>query len=140
MTSLHAYRKVITPVTTHTLRLPDAPQGVQSGQELATLDDGRTVVAIFDGFALDLANQPAAIKASIETLTLTDALRDEIKAASPLVRLINRRVKDAIAQRYSLADEIGLLRTAPNDEMAAYNAYVEECRAVGRTEKTKLGL
>ena len=99
------------------------------------------MVAIFAGHTLS-TDQPKPIKASIEALPnpLPDDLRAAIKAASPQVRLINQRVKDAIAQRYSLADEIGLLRTAPNAEMTAYNAYVEECRAVGRTEKTKLGL
>jgi hypothetical protein len=56
------------------------------------------------------------------------------------VRLINQRVQDAIAQRYSIADEIKLMRTAPSAEMTAYNAYAEDCRAWGRAEKSKLGL
>lgn len=141
MTSLIAYRKAIDTVTTHTLRLPDAPMGQQAGQELATLPDGRTVVVLFDGHTLP-ANQPAAIAASIETLPqpLPADLQDAIKTASPHVRLINTRVQDAIAQRYTLADEIKLLRTAPSAEMDAYNAYAEKCRAWGRAEKTKLGL
>lgn len=115
--------------------------GQQAGQELATLPDGRTVVALFAGHALP-AQQPQAIAASVETLPtpLPDDLRDAIKAASPQVRLINTRVQEAIAQRYSTADEIKLLRTAPSAEMDAYNAYAEECRAWGRAEKAKLGL
>lgn len=135
------YRKVIDTVTTHTLRLPDAPMGQQAGQELATLPDGRTVVVLFDGHTLP-ANQPAAIAASIESLPqpLPADLQDAIKAASPHVRLINTRVQEAIAQRYSTFDEIKLLRTAPSPEMDAYNAYAEECRAWGRGEKAKLGL
>jgi hypothetical protein len=141
MPTLYAYRKVIDTVTTHTLRLPDAPMGQQAGQELATLPDGRTVVVLFDGHTLP-ANQPAAIAASIEVLPqpLPDDLRDAIKTASPHVRLINTRVQEAIAQRYSATDEIKLLRTAPSPEMDAYNAYAEECRAWGRGEKAKLGL
>ena len=141
MTSLIAYRKVIDSVTTHALRLPDAQQGEQAGQELATLPDGRTVVALFDGHTLP-ANQPAAIQAGIEVLPspLPDDLLAAIKTASPQVRLINSRVQAAIAERYSLADEIKLLRTAPSPEMDAYNAYAEDCRTWGRTEKTKLGL
>ncbi len=139
MTSLIAYRKHIDATYTRELRLPEAPQGQPAGQELCTLADGRTVVALFDGHALP-AEQHADISASIEPLTLTDTLRSEIKATSPHVRLINQRVQDAIAQRYSLADEIKLLRTAPSDEMLAYNAYAEECRAWGRAEKAKLGL
>lgn len=103
--------------------------------------DGRTVVALLDGFELP-ANQPAAIAASIEVLPqpLPADLRDAIKQASPHVRLINARVTDAIAQRYSISDELKLMRTAPSLEMDAYNAYAEDCRAWGRAEKAQLGL
>lgn len=99
------------------------------------------MVALFDGYTLP-ATQPQAITASIEVLPspLPDELRSAIKAASPHVRLINARVQEAIAQRYSTADEIKLLRTAPNADMDAYNDYVEDCRAWGRAEKAKLGL
>jgi len=141
MTSLIAYRKLIDAITTHTLRTPDAPMGEQAAQELATLPDGRTVVVLFDGHTLP-ANQPAPIAASIEVLPnpLPTDLRDAIRAASPHVALINSNVQAAIAQRYSLADEIKLLRTAPSPEMEAYNAYAEDCRAWGRAQKAKLGL
>ena len=87
MTTLIAYRRVSDAVTTHYLKLPDAPQGQQAGQELATLPDGRTVVALFDGYTLP-DEQPSAIDASIEALTLTPALREQIKASSPHVQLI----------------------------------------------------
>lgn len=141
MTSLIAYRKLIDSVTTHTLHLPDALQGEQAAQEIATLVDGRTVVALFAGYVLP-QTQPAAIAASIEVLPspLPADLREAIRAASPHVRLINQRVQEAIAQRYSMADEIKLIRTAPSPEMETYNAYAEECRAGGRSEKAKLGV
>lgn len=141
MTSLIAYRRVVTPVTTHSLRLPDAPQGLQAGQELCTLPDGRTVVALFVGYSLP-ANQPSEITDSIETLAvpLPSAMRAAICATSPQVQLINKMVRDAIAERYSMADEIKLLRTAPSNELTAYSAHAEACRATGRAEKTKLGL
>ena len=98
-------------------------------------------MALFDGFALP-SDQPEAIAASVETLAspLPTDLRDAIREASPSVRLINRRVQAAIAERYSMADEIKLLRTAPSPEMTTYNAYAEECRAWGRAEKAKLGV
>lgn len=136
-----AYRKVIDAITTHTLRLPEASQNQQAGQELATLVDGRTIAALFDGFTLP-QEQPEEIKASIEVLPtpLPVDLADAIRAASPHVRLINQRVRDAIAERYSLSDEIKMLRIAPSAESTAYNAYVEECRSWGRAEKAKLGL
>jgi hypothetical protein len=126
---------------TRELRLPEASAGQRAGQEIATLADGRTIVVLEDGHELPEV-QHAEIQASIETLPspLPAELRDEIKAASPQARLINERVRAAIAERYSLADEIKLLRTAPSAEMEAYNAYAEDCRAWGRAEKAKLGL
>jgi hypothetical protein len=48
---------------------------------------------------------------------------------------INRRVVEMIRERYSVDDELGLLRTGPSDEAAAYSDYVEECKAWGRGEK-----
>lgn len=98
-----------------------------------------TYVCIPDGATLP-AEQPSEIAASVAVVTLTDALNASIRAASPHVRLINERVQAAIAERYSHADELKLLRTAPSPEMIAYNAYAEDCRAWGRAEKAKLGL
>lgn len=51
---------------------------------------------------------------------------------------INRRVVELIRSRYSVDDELGILRTAPSEEATAYNAWVEECRAWGRGEKQDL--
>lgn len=51
-----------------------------------------------------------------------------------------RRVHAAIRERYSIEDELQLLRTAPSPEAVAYNAYVEECLSWGRAERAKLGL
>jgi hypothetical protein len=104
--------------------------------QLATLDDGYIYCHIPDG--VELPEQPTQI--TVEPVTLTDELRAEIAAASHHVALINQRVRDAIAERYALHDEIKLLRTAPSPEFEAYNTYVEDCRAWGRAEKAKLGL
>ena len=154
MTSLIAYRRVIDSVTTHSLRLPDAPQGAQAAQELATLADGRTVVALFDGFTLP-TNQPAQIAASIETLPspLPDLLREQIKAASPMVRLISQRMIDQIRASYTIDDEMYFARigvgaatglyTPTSDEMQAltvFGEFVEAMRQWGRDERAKLGL
>jgi hypothetical protein len=154
MTSLIAYRRVIDSVTTHSLRLPDAPQGAQAAQELATLADGRTVVALFDGFTLP-TNQPAQIAASIEVLPtpLPDLLREQIKAASPMVRLIGQRMIDQIRASYTIDDEMYFARigvgaatglyTPTSDEMQAltvFGEFVEGMRQWGRDERAKLGL
>ena len=140
-TTIVRYRKVSDAYTTHQLQLPDSHGAADSPRctELCTLNDGFTYVAI-PGDVM-LPEQPEVIRDSVEVLdALPDALREQIKTASPHVALINERVRQAIADRYSLADEIKLLRTAPSPEMAAYNAYAEECRAWGRMEKAKLGL
>ena len=153
MTTLIAYRRVVDAVTTHSLKLPYA-QDAQTGQELCTLDDGRTVVALFDGFTLP-ASQPAAIAASIETLTLTDALKEQIKAASPQVRLIADNMQRKIREVVSIEDEMYFARIGigalmgpavytlqPGEQAAllAYGAFVESIRQWGRDERAKLGL
>lgn len=52
--------------------------------------------------------------------------------------MIDEQVVEMIRQRYSINDEIKMLRIGPSAETSAYNAYVEECRAWGRGEKDKL--
>lgn len=133
MPSLIAYRKVIDAVYTHELRLEGA-------QELATLADGRTVVCVPDVDAM--GEQPEAIVGSIEELPspLPADLNEEICKASPHVRLINARVVEKIRAKYSLEDEIKLLRTAPSDEAVAWNEFVESCVDWGRDQKAALGL
>ena len=152
MTSLIAYRKHIDAMYTRELRLPDAPQGQQAGQELCTLADGRTVVALFEGFTLP-ADQHADIAASIEPLDLTDTLREEIKAASPHVRLIAHRMQEQIRAMYSAEDEmyyarigagkaLGMYEFEPGEAEAltVYGEHVEAVRQWGRAERAKLGL
>lgn len=152
MTSLIAYRRVVDQVTTHSLKLPDAPQGTQAGQELCTLPDGRTVVALFDGFTLP-SEQPDAISASVEVLTLDAAIKDQIKAASPMVQLIYANTEAKIRAAYSASDEakyarigvgaaLGAYTFAPGEqaELLAFGAHCEACRQWGRDERVKLGL
>ncbi len=137
MTSIYAYQKVSTPHTTIELTLPSAPgsPAEQHCTELCTIA-GITYVAVPAGVVLP--DQPPEL--SVSVVTLTPELREAIKLASPHVQLINTRVCAAIAERYTYADEIKLLRTAPSSEMNEYNAYAEECRAWGRAQKAKLGL
>ena len=73
-------------------------------------------------------------------VTLTTELKDQIKAASRRVQFINQQVKEKIAERYSVADEIKLLRKGKNAEFDEYNAYVEACVAEGQAKKAALGL
>jgi len=141
MPSLIAYRKVINAIHTWELQLPESAPGQRHGQEIATLADGRTIVSLPDGATL-LAQQPAQIATSIEMLPspLPTALRDEIRVASPQVAYIQKRVVERIRSRYTVDDEIKLLRIAPSPETAAWNDYVEDCRQWGREQRAALGL
>ena len=133
---IYAYQKHIDSLRTIEMIFPTASDGMsRDGQELATIN-GTTYVFISD--TAPLPSQPAEI--TVSPITLDATLTAAIKSASPHIRLIDSRVVDMIRQKYSLTDEIGILRTAPSEEATAYNAYVEECRAWGRGEKAKLGL
>ena len=140
MPTIVSYKKYIDPQITRTLKLPEGDDYTPIGTELATLPDGLTYVCLPDGITLP-TDQPAEISASIiNPVVLTTGQSAELKLLSPYIKLINRRVSDAIAERYTTADEIKLLRTAPSAEFDTYNAFVEDCRAWGRSEKAKLGL
>jgi hypothetical protein len=138
MPTLISYRKHIDALVTRELRLPEGDNHQRIGTELATID-GTTYVSLPDDATLP-AIQPAEIAASIQTVTLTVALREAIKSASPQVRVIHAMVAEKIAEQYSLADEIKLLRTAPSAEFEAYNLHAEACRGWGRAQKAALGL
>ena len=139
MTSIISYQKHITLEITRELRLPDGEQHERIGTELATID-GTTYVCLPDGATLHFG-QPIEIAASIvNPVTLTDTLRDQIKAASSHVHLINQRVVERIRELYSMDDEIKCLRLAPSAETTAYNDHAEACRAWGREQKAALGL
>ena len=155
MPSLISYRKVTDAITTHTLRLPTPEKmGDAAGQEIATLEDGRTIVVLPDGATLP-TDQPAEIKDSIEVLPtpLPDALKDQIREASPHVRLINTRMQDRIRARYSAEDEMKFSRIgtgqalgmykmsdAEKAAMADFGAYLEEQRQWAKAERAKLGV
>ena len=152
MPSLIAYRRVVTSIYTHSLKLSDSPLAQQTSQELCTLPDGRTIVVLFDGYTLPL-DQPAEIVDSIEVLTLDDTLKEQIKASSPLVQLINTNTEQKIRDVYSVSNEckyarIGVgaalgmysLGTGEQAELLAFGAHCEACRQWGRDERAKLGL
>ena len=117
--------------------------------ELCTLPDGTTYVALPDG--VDLPEQ--APELTVAAVVLTDALKDQIRAASPHVALINERMVHKIRAEYSIDDEMyfarigvgaatGMYAPAPKEleEMAAFGAFVEGVRDWGRAERNRLGL
>jgi len=132
------------------MALPDS-QGVNDElhcTELCTLD-GVTYVAVPDGVTLPA--QPPEI--TLETVTLTPELREQIKAASVHVAFIAERMIQKIRAAYSIDDEMYFARigvgaaaglyTPTAGEMAdmqAFGEFVESVRQWGRTEREKLGL
>ena len=90
MPTIISYQKHIDAMITRELRLPDGVNHQRLGQEIATVD-GTTYVSLPDGATLP-ADQPAEIAASIQTVTLSEPLREAIKAASPQVRVINAHI------------------------------------------------
>ena len=139
MTSIISYQKHITLEITRELRLPEGEPHERIGTELATID-GTTYVCLPDGVTLPLGQPVEIVDSIVNPVTLTDTLRDQIKAASSHVRLINQRVVERIRERYSMDDEIKMLRLAPSPETTAYNYHAEACRAWGREKKAALGL
>ena len=140
MPTIISYKKYIDQQVTRTLRLQEDEDHHQIGIELATLPDVVTYVCLPDGVTLPTEQPEEIAESIINPSILAPELVTELKAASPHIRLINQRVADAIAERYTTADEIKLLRTAPSTEFNSYNAFVEDCRAWGRAEKSKLGI
>lgn len=123
MEKIYKYRKITDDITTYCLLEPDYNLLAtdERVKELATIA-GYTYVSVPDGIILP--PQPNNIVL--------------IEAESPLLEIINQQVVEMIRLRYSINDEIKMLRIGPSDETSAYNAYVEECRACGRGEKEKL--
>lgn len=151
MPTIIRYQIVIDSLTTHRLNDLNSPEGPLC-TELCTLDDGYTYVSVPDGVTLP-QEQPVSVTASLEPVTLTDALREQIKAASPHTQLIARRVVDRIRERYSADDELyfarimigsqsGLYTLEPGemDEVTAFKTWVEAARQWGRDQRALLGL
>jgi hypothetical protein len=103
--------------------------------EIATVD-GVSYVHVPD--SMTMPEQPVEIE--WKEASPDEALMKAIRGASPNARAINAGVVAKIRSRYSLDDEIKLLRTRPSAEFDEWDVYVEECRAWGNAEKAKIGL
>jgi len=123
MPKIYKYKKIVTDITTYCLLEPDYNLLAtdERVKELATIA-GYTYVSVPDSITLPV--QPPQIVL--------------LAAEHPTTAMIDEQVVEMIRQRYSINDEIKMLRIGPSAETSAYNAYVEECRAWGRGEKEKL--
>lgn len=136
MAKIYSYTKHINALTSIVLILPSI-EGRFIGTELCTLDDV-TYVSIPDTAVLP--EQRSEIAASVQLVTLTDALKLAIKTASSHVDLINTQVVEKIRLKYSADDEIKALRLAPSATTDAWKAYADECVLWGMERKAALGL
>ena len=144
---IYSYNKIQTSGPTGSVA-----QFVNTGdgdmQELASVD-GLTYVHCPDGIA------PPAQLAEInwQLVTLTDTLREAIKAASPQCRMISDQMVSKIRASYSIDDEMyfarigvgaanGMYQPSEDElhEMTVFGAFVESVRQWGRDERAKLGL
>jgi hypothetical protein len=132
------YQKVTDQYTTHTLVEPDYE--MESNDRITELCNlgGETYVSVPDGVILP--EQPEIIAQSLSEVVVTDDLKQQIKKASVHVQLINRRVRNKIAEKYLIEDEIKFIRLGLIDKTSDYYQYVEGCTGWGKIEKAKLGL
>ena len=137
MPVIYKYQKISDAYTTYLLAEPDYDGlGLESRiTELCTID-GVTYVSVPDG--ITLPEQPEQI--TVEEVALTDELKAAIRLASLHVQLIDERVVMKIREKYSVNDEIKLIRLGASDDFTAYNDYVETCRAWGAAAKARLGV
>jgi hypothetical protein len=137
MPTIYKYLKISGQYTTYILAEPDYELlGLEDRiTELCTID-GVTYISVPDG--ITLPEQPEQI--TVEEVALTDELTAAIRLASPHVQLIDERVVMKIREKYSVNDEIKLIRQGASDDFTAYNDYVETCRAWGAAAKARLGV
>ena len=137
MPVIYKYQKISDAYTTYILAEPDYDGlGLESRiTELCTID-GVTYISVPDG--ITLPEQPEQI--TVEEVALTDELKAAIRLASPHVQLIDERVVMKIREKYSVNDEIKLIRLGESDDYTTYNDYVESCRAWGAAAKARLGV
>lgn len=130
MSYIVSYQKNITSVITEVLIVH--PDGDENVTELCTVG-GITYVSIPDGVEIDMDIQPECVKDSIQNLEKAktpEELKALISEHSFHVKLIDERVRERIALKYPLHEEIKILRLALNGDdgindngLNTYNAY-----------------
>ena len=123
------YKPVVTEYTTLSLVVPDGVVAYQYTENLAGVD-----IADSEEF---LAQQHP--ECEVTELTFQD-VESELKECR-MFHDINAIVQRMIAERYSIPDEIKMVKLPiDHPERVAYQNYVDECRAYGRTMKVQRGL
>lgn len=145
---IYKYQRITTPgpngTTLYFRNADDEPRAL----ELAELD-GWHYVFVPDG--VTLPEQHADIQ--WQDVTLTDALKEQIKAASRPYQLIAEAMQQRIRAVYSVDDEqyfarigvgvalgVYIFQPGEQDALLAFGAHVEGVRQWGRLEREKIGL
>lgn len=145
---IYKYQRITTPgpngTTLYFRNADDEPRAL----ELAELD-GWHYVFVPDG--VTLPEQHADIQ--WQDVTLTDALKEQIKAASRPCQLIAEAMQQRIRAVYSVDDEqyfarigvgvalgVYIFQPGEQDALQAFGAHVEGVRQWGRLEREKIGL
>ncbi len=123
------YKPVVTEYTTLSLVVPDGVVAYQYTENLAGVD-------ITDSEAF-LAQQHPECEVTEQTF---QEVENELKECR-MFHDINSIVQRMIAERYSIPDEIKMVKLAvDHPERVTYQAYVDECRAYGLAMKVERGL
>ena len=125
-------KRITTATTTLSLRPLDKEALIcyESG------DEEFYGVDVTDVEAFLAAQDPALEAAEVSYSDIEDVLKE-----SRLLKDVDNITKARIAERYSIADEIKMLKLPKTDaERVIYQTYVDACRAEGRTKKRDLGL
>ena len=144
---IHKYQRVVTPGPNGTT-LYFRNTETNDALELAELD-GWYYVFVPDGVTLPEQH----VDIQWQAVTLTDALKEQIKAASRPCQLISEEMQRRIRERYSLEDEqyfsrigvgaaLGVYQFQPGeqDALLAFGDHVESVRQWGRAERLKIGI
>ena len=123
------HKAVVTEYTTLSLVVPDGVVAYQYTENLAG-------VGIADSEAFLAQQHP---ECEVTELTFQD-VESELKECR-MFHDINSIVQRMIAERYSIPDEIKMVKLAvDHPERVTYQTYVDECRAYGRAMKVERGL
>jgi hypothetical protein len=129
MPKIYKYQKVTNKYTTYAAVDNDENKIV----ELCTVDKV-TYISIPDDTAL--VKQPKEI--TLIPVIVTKELKKQIEEKSPHIQLIKKRTREMIAKKYSIEDELKIIRNKINgmelDKYAEYNGYVENCITKNKTK------
>ena len=137
MPKIYKYQKVTDKYTTYIAI--DNGEEDKKITELCTINE-ETYISVPDDSVLP--KQPKEI--TLDPVVLTTELKEQIEVVSPHAQLIKQRVREKIATKYSIEDELKIIRNKINgigvEKYIEYNSYVEGCIEEGKVKKEELGI